>query len=209
MIRTTARFAAVAALVLGLSACSLLKTPPPVQMYRFGSAPEASTGPSAGAPIDLAFNRVRFAEAVKEDRLLGVTGTQTAYIAGARWVSDADVLYADSLEAAFAAQAQRVRLVSRATAQTTQALDVEVRSFEARYPSEGATPTVVITAWVRLLDTQNRAIIGQRVFSVQQPAGENRVSAIVAAFDVATRDLNTQIVEWTDSSARVAAPARP
>ena len=34
------------------------------------------------------------------------------------------------------------------------------------------------------------------------PASENRVSAIVAAFDTATRDINTQIADWTIRSAR-------
>jgi cholesterol transport system auxiliary component len=37
---------------------------------------------------------------------------------------------------------------------------------------------------------------------VTQPAGENRVSAIVAAFDTATRDINTQIADWTIQSAK-------
>lgn len=203
MIRTTARFAGLAALTLALSACSLLKTPPPAQMYRFGVSPETAAAAPASAPIDLALNRIRFAEAVDGDRILGVTGTEAAYIAGARWVSDADDLFNASLESAFAAQSRRVRLVApRATQTTTQALDIEVRSFEARYAAPETAPVVVVTAWVRLLDTENRAISAERVFSVQQPASENRVSAIVAAFDTATRDLNAQIVEWTDQGAK-------
>jgi cholesterol transport system auxiliary component len=44
--------------------------------------------------------------------------------------------------------------------------------------------------------------VAERVFSVEQPASENRVSAIVDAFDVATRDLNTQVIAWTDQNAR-------
>jgi len=46
-----------------------------------------------------------------------------------------------------------------------------------------------------------RTVAAERVFTVEQPARENRVSAIVDAFDVATRDLNTQIVTWTDQNA--------
>lgn len=207
MIRTTARLAAVAALILALPACSLLQTPPPAQMYRFGVTPEAAASAPASAPIDLALNRIRFAEAVDGDRILGVTGTEAAYIGGARWVSDADDLFTASLEAAFATQSRRVRLVTPRATQTSQALDIEVRSFEARYAAPETAPVVVVTAWVRLFDTENRAIAAERVFSVQQPASENRVSAIVAAFDTATRDLNAQVVEWTDANAK--APTAP
>jgi len=41
----------------------------------------------------------------------------------------------------------------------------------------------------------------ERVFTVSQPAADNRVSAIVEAFDMATRDINTQLVDWTIRSA--------
>ena len=43
--------------------------------------------------------------------------------------------------------------------------------------------------------------MAEQVFTVEQPATANRVSAIVEAFDTATRDLNTRIVAWTDASA--------
>ncbi|WP_262423049.1 hypothetical protein [Brevundimonas denitrificans] len=33
------------------------------------------------------------------------------------------------------------------------------------------------------------------------PASDNRVSAIVAAFDAASADVSAQIVDWTDAAA--------
>ena len=83
----------------------------------------------------------------------------------------------------------------------TRMLDVDVRSFEARYDYAGRAPTVVVAARARLLRFPERTVAAEQTFTVSQPAGENRVSAIVEAYDVATRDLNTQIVAWTDANA--------
>jgi cholesterol transport system auxiliary component len=200
--RTLKSAAAVAAFVL-LGGCSLLSTPDPVQMYRFGGLPSGVSEQASPASVaQVAMRRPEFAQAVREDRILGVTGTEAAYIKGARWVSSADILFSDALESAFAAQSTRVRLVGpRELTRSTQALDIDVRTFEARYAYPGATPVVTIVARVRLLNAQERTVAAEQVFTVEQPAGENRVSAIVSAFDTATRDIHAQIVDWTDRNA--------
>lgn len=202
--------AALAAVVL-VAGCSLLSTPAPAQLYRFGNLPSGvSEQESPASAVQVAMRRPEFAQAVREDRILGVTGTEAAYIKGARWVSSADILFSDSLESAFAAQATRVRLVGpRELTRASQALDIDVRTFEARYSAPGALPVVTIIARVRLLNSQERTVAAERVFTVEQPAGENRIGAIVSAFDAATRDFNTQVVAWTDQNATATpAPAR-
>lgn len=208
MIRALSKtFVAVAA-VASLGGCALLSSPEPVSLYRFGAQPVGEGDAIAPASqVQVAMRRPEFVQAAREDRILGVTGSEAAYIKGARWVSPANVLFSDSLEAAFAEQAQRVRLIGpRELTRSSQALDIDVRTFEARYPAPGAAPTVVIAARVRLLNAQERTVAAERVFVVEQPASVNRVSAIVEAFDVATRDINTQIVAWTDQNARAAPP---
>ncbi len=185
-----------------LSACALLSTPDPVQTYRFGGGAASAPVAPVVSPVQVTLRRVEFPEAVEGDKLLGVTGTQTAYIAGARWVSPAADLYMESLENAFAAQATRVRLIGpRELTRGERSLDIDIRSFEARYDAPGMAPTIVVTARARLLVLPERTVSAERVFIVEQPAGSNRVSAIVEAFDLATRDLNTQIVGWTDANA--------
>lgn len=202
------RFSLIRPLVLTLggivlSACALLSTPDPVQTYRFGGSAMAAPGTAIAAPVQITLRRVEFPEAVEGDKLLGVTGTETAFIAGARWVSPAADLYMESLEGTFAAQSTRVRLIGpRELTPGTRSLDIDVRSFEARYDAPGAVPTIVVIARARLMALPERTVAAERVFTVEQPARENRVSAIVDAFDVATRDLNTQIVTWTDQNAR-------
>ena len=194
---------AVTLTAMALSACALLSTPDPVQTYRFGGvAASSSAAPVVASPVQVILRRVELPEAVEGDKLLGVTGTETAYIAGARWVSPAADLYMESLENAFAAQATRVRLIGpRELTRGQRSLDVDIRSFEARYDAPGLAPTIVVTARARLLALPERTVAAERVFTVEQPASANRVSSIVEAFDTATRDLNTQIVAWTDASA--------
>ena len=188
--------------LMGLSACALLSSPDPVQTYRFGGVPASTAGSAVSSPVQFTLRRVEFPEAVEGDKLLGVTGTETAYIAGARWVSPASDLYMESIENAFAAQATRVRLIgARELTRGQRSLDIDIRSFEARYDAPGMAPTIVVTARARLLALPERTVAAEQVFSVEQPASANRVSAIVEAFDTATRDLNTQIVAWTDASA--------
>ncbi len=191
--------AAVAA--VSLTGCALLSSPEPVQLYRFGEVGGASAG-AATAPVDVRLRTVEFAEAARGDRLLGITGSEAAYIGGARWVSPARQLYNAALEGAFDRQARAVRLIGRRElTPVTRVLDVDVRSFETRYAFAGGVPDVVVTARARLLRFPERTVLAEQTFTVSQPATENRLSAIVAAYDVATRDLNTQIVGWTDANA--------
>jgi cholesterol transport system auxiliary component len=215
VIRSLVQLGAVAGVVVSLSGCSLLSTPDPVQNYRFGLPLDApSVEGDTPAPLSVSIRRIEFPEASGDDRILGVTGTETAYIGGARWVSPASTLFDDSLKAAFANRADQIRVLGRREPGTPPlVLQVTVTTFEARYAAPGATPDVVITARAQLRSTPERQAGGaairpeqarsvERVFTVTQPAGENRVSAIVAAFDTATRDINTQIADWTIQSAR-------
>lgn len=201
MIRSKTLLAMTAAASL-LSGCALLKSPDPVQTYRFGGAPADSAAAFAAAPVQVLLRRIEFPQATEGDKILGVTGTETAYIKGARWVSDARDLYTASLESAFAAQSSRVRLIGpREMTPAAKALALDVRAFEARYAAPGAAPTVVVTVRARMLTMPDRDVSAERVFTVEQPATANRVGAIVDAFDIATRDVNAQIVAWTDASA--------
>nr|WP_153923596.1 ABC-type transport auxiliary lipoprotein family protein [Brevundimonas sp. SPF441] len=206
--------AASAAVLTALSGCALLSSPDPVQNYRFGlpMAAPSSVGDTP-APLTVSIRRIEFPQATGDDKILGVTGLETAYIGGARWVSPASTLFDDSLKAAFANRADRIRVLGRREPGTPPLiLQVTVTTFEARYAAPGAVPDVVVTARAQLRSTPERRAGGgtirpeegrsvERVFTVTQPAGDNRVSAIVAAFDTATRDINTQIADWTIASA--------
>lgn len=207
VLKSCIRLGAAGAGALALAGCALLSTPDPVQTYRFGGQPMAAVEPTASAPVPVTLRRIEFPQATEGDRILGVTGVETAYIAGARWISDARDLYTESLEGAFAAQSSRVRLTGfRGAAPATYSLALDVRAFEARYAVPGAAPTVVVSVRARLMSSPRREVAAERAFTVEQPATANRIGAIVEAFDIAVRDINTQIVAWTDASVDIAAP---
>ena len=198
MIRTVV---AAALAAVSLSGCALLASPDPVQLYRFGAVDGASAQ-TVSEPLEVRLRSVEFPEAARGDRLLGITGSEAAYIAGARWVSPASQLYSTALESHFGSEATAVRLIGRRElTPVSRMLDVDVRSFETRYQYAGSAPDVVVTVRARLLRFPERTVVAEQTFSVSQPAGENRVSAIVAAYDAATRAVNTQLVAWTEANA--------
>ena len=212
--RSALRLAAVGVGALTLSGCALLSSPEPAQLYRFGFTVDApSPEGQRPAPLSVSIRRIEFPDAAKGERILGVTGNETAYIGGARWVTAAENLFDDDLRSAFASRADQIRVLNRGEPGTPPyVLQVTVTTFEARYAAPGAVPDVVVTARAQLRSTPERRAGGgtirpeegrsvERVFTVTQPAGDNRVSAIVAAFDTATRDINTQIADWTIASA--------
>ncbi|MES2834195.1 MAG: ABC-type transport auxiliary lipoprotein family protein [Pseudomonadota bacterium] len=201
MIRTALRLSALAATVAALGACSLLSSPDPVQLYRFGGGPVAAGAATSAEPVEIALRRIEFAQAVRSERILGVTGTEAAYISGARWVSPAPELFTDALESAFAGGSSRVRLLGpREITPGTQTLDIDVRTFEARYAVKDGAPTVVVIARARLLN-RDRTIDAEETFESSVPAGVNRVSSIVDAFDAAVTAVTGDIVAWTEANA--------
>jgi cholesterol transport system auxiliary component len=81
-------------------------------------------------------------------------------------------------------------------------LRLDVRNFEARYDDgAGAAPTVVVRVHAALTRDRNRSLVSEQVFEARIRAGDNRVSAIVAAFDHAVGDVLGQLVAWTNTTA--------
>lgn len=197
-----------ATLALAMGGCALLSTPDPVQLYRFGPLDGGYVGERSMETVQVSLRRIEFPEAVSGQRILAITGNEAAYLAGARWVADAEALYAQSLETAFSSERSGVRLIGgRELTRADAGLDVDITTFETRYATPGAAPTVVISARARLLAMPARTVVSEQVFSVSQPASGNRLGAIVSAYDVATQDLNQQIVVWVQANAARAAGA--
>src|SRR5690606_13628486 len=190
----------IAAASVALSGCALLSSPDPVQLYRFGGASAfAGTGATSACPdVHVSMRRVVFPEAARGDRLLAVTGAEAAYIKGARWVSPAETLFEEALRNAFLDGGTCTVLSSGPLTRDGLLLSVDVRRFEAAYAAPGAVPDVNIVVLLRLVRPGDRSIVAEDRISVSEGAGENRQSAIVAAFDRATAEASRQIVLWTD-----------
>lgn len=193
----------IAAASVALSGCALLASPDPVQLYRFGGASAfAGTGATSACPdVNVSLRRVDFPEASRGDRLLAVTGAEAAYIKGARWVSPAETLFEEALRNAFVDGAACTVLSGGPMSRDGLLLSVDVRRFEADYAAPGAVPEVNIVVLLRLVRPGDRSVVAEERIAVSENAGENRQSAIVAAFDRAGAETNRRIVIWTDQQA--------
>lgn len=203
MIARKAAMAVSAAALLSLGGCiSLFPKSEPAQLYRFGQS-SAAPAQAGERTYNLSRAATTFNRAALSDRILTVSGSETAYIAGSRWVSPAVVLFDEALVRAFDAGSGCTRLLTRGDPAVPDALlRVEVRNFEARYlDGPEAAPTAVVDARATLVSARDRTVMAERAFHAEQRASENRVSAIVAAMDAANAQVLDQLVGLANAQA--------
>jgi len=202
--RNTAAAAALALVAVSLGGCfSLFPKAEPSLLYRLdANPPAAATAPSPAKGIDVIRARIEFNRAAATDRILTVTGGQAAYIAGSRWVSPAPVLFEEALERAFANSPTAPRLTQLGGASGARAvLRLTVDNFETRYDNGPETiPSAYVRVRAELLDNRTRALLGYRVFEGRANASDNRVSAIVQAYDAATTQALSALADWTGAT---------
>jgi cholesterol transport system auxiliary component len=111
----------------------------------------ASTKAPPGAMFGVLKAPTAFTRAAAGDRLLTVTNGEVAYIAGARWVSPAFMLFEEATARAFENDPGRARLIGRGeVAKADLVLRLEVRTFEADYVNgPKAAPEVVVRVRAR------------------------------------------------------------
>lgn len=202
-IRTIARLAGVTALALSLSACiSVFPKTKPVGLYRFGEAEVSAPKGPPGAMFGVLKAPTVFTRAAAGDRILTSSQGQVAYIADARWVSAASVLFEEAVARAFENDPGRARLIGRGeVAKADLVLRLEVRTFEADYVNgPKAAPEVVVRVRGVLNRNTDRALVGDQVFEARVKAADNRVSAIVPAYDKAVAQVLAQIVAWANAA---------
>lgn len=188
---------------LGLSGCiSLLPKSDPAQLYRFDVDP-IGEAPPAQTQVGLLKPPARFPQASAGDRILTVSGGQAAYIAAARWVAPASVLFDEAVARGFDGNPGAARLVTRGEfARADLALRLDVRAFETVYDNgPEAAPQVVVQVRAVLTRQADRSVAGERMFSQAVRAGDNRVGAIVAAYDQAVTAVVRDLVGWTNEVA--------
>jgi len=202
MTRWLLRAALAAALAVGLSGCvTLLPKSKPAHLYTFGIEAAAQKAQPPAGTAGVFWANGEFQREAAGDQILTITGDHAAYIAQTRWVAPAQVLFDQAVQAAFEGPASRVRLVPRgAPAPTDFTLRVDVRAFETRYEAgPKAAPTVLIRIHASLTREHQRTLVAEQVFEARAPASDNRVSAIVRAYDKALGEVLGQLVDWTDA----------
>jgi cholesterol transport system auxiliary component len=216
MTTCTVRFAllACASSLLLLAGCAgnLLKSDAPApETFRLAVTTAPAAGDVAAAttrpPLALAVARPRAASSLDTDRIAVLAaGNRFDYYSGARWSEAAPLMLQANLVGALAATGQFSAVdAAPARAPSELLLDIELRRFEAVSPgadaSTGPAPVVHVQAQASLVDSRRGVRIASFVSEATVPAADNRLGAVVAAFERA----NAQVVQ--DIAARVQAAA--
>lgn len=129
------------------------------------------------------------------DRIAILRGAEMDYYAGAQWTDAApkllQTLFVEALEKNGVNAATDV-----AGIHADYILQSELRTFEARYDSGDAPPSIVVDITVKLMVPRTAAIAASRTFHLEQAASANSVAAAVAAFDQAMSALLAEILPW-------------
>ena len=199
--RRAAALALLAMLGLGISACvTLFPKVKAVQIYRFDVAAGAAATPADGSGFSVFRSPTTFGHGSDTDRILTVAGDQVAYIADARWIAPAAVLFDEAESHAFDQSSGPAHLGRRGEVLNAPvSLRLDVESFEARYlDGDKAAPTVVVRVRASLNRVADHKVLAVRTFESQKKAADNRIAAIVPGFDAALTEVLGQVVSWTD-----------
>jgi cholesterol transport system auxiliary component len=208
MLGTSLRIGAVVVLALSLGGCvSLLPQAKPATLYRFGEEPVRADHPAVNARgVTLA--PVEFPREAMTDGILTVEGAETSYLASARWIAPAPVLFRQALDRAFDAKAPGVTLMGRGEVGKSYAiLDLQVVRFEADYTDPKGAPSVHVMVQARLA-ANNGSPIAAQTFDASVQASENGARAIVAAYNGAIDQALTPLARWVDQNTPAIQPVR-
>ncbi|MBP6877086.1 MAG: membrane integrity-associated transporter subunit PqiC [Phenylobacterium sp.] len=190
----------LAVAAIALAGCiTLLPDEKPAQLYRF-SGDIQPAAPSQAAPFTVARLGGIFVQAAGNDRMLTMTGSRAAYIADSRWVSPASVLFNEALSRAFDTDVGPARLLTRGDfSKADYVLRVDVTEFEAVYDQGPRAAPEVLVSLRATLTGADRQLAGSKAFEIRVRASDNRVAAIVAAYDQAVGQALGELVAWTNN----------
>jgi cholesterol transport system auxiliary component len=213
------RFVRVAAAMLAVAMAAgctgnLLQSDAPVpDTFRLTSALPAAAADVAALPLALVVQRPRATAALDTDRIaISAAGNRFDYYSAALWAEPAPQMVQQQLVNALAATGQFDGGVFAAPARVPAELllDVELRRFEAvtagaNAASSSAAPVVHVQVQASLIDTRRSVRITSFVAQAVVPATENRLTAVIAAFERA----NAQVMNEVGAKVQAAAVSLP
>ena len=200
----------LALLSVTLAACagSLFKNKAaPPTMYMLGATRKtpAVDPPSENLPSDLAVLRPRVRAGLDTDRIAALyPDRRMDYFADVRWSGPLDEVIQDLAVQEFHAN-PALRNVSADVSAFTSAywLEIEVTDFQAEYSAAGGPPTVHVHLQARLGNSADRHVLARFEPDVREAAADNRMSAIVDAYNRATDNALGEIAEGVAQTLKV------
>jgi cholesterol transport system auxiliary component len=174
----------------------LLSAPP-------GINPASSASAAAPAPLaaDLAVLKPRVRAGLDTDRIAVLyPDRRLDYFADARWSGPLDDVVQDLAVQAFRNGARLQNVSSDASVLASGYwLEIEIADFQAEYASAGAPPTINVRLLARVASAGDRNILGSFTAGARQAATDNRLTAIVDAYE---RAVNSALVEIVGGTSR-------
>jgi ABC-type uncharacterized transport system auxiliary subunit len=196
--RPAAWAAALAFICLAACTGSLFRskvTPPTVYLLSAGGERAASASAAdklpidpaitpTQIPVDLAILKPRLRPGLETDRIATLyPDRHLDYYADARWSGPLSEVLQDLAVQEFHSHANLRTVTGDASVfGSAYWLEIDVSDFQAEYTSAAGAPTVHVHFLARLGRSGDRSIVGQFTASAQQPAAENRLTAIVDAY---------------------------
>ena len=186
-----------------MSACSILPTADPSDVYRLAAAQSANQA----APVSwsLRVNKPQTSEFLDSPRIAVVpNGDLISSYAHSRWSDPSPVLLRNRFMDGFQRDG-RVTLLSTddTNLQSDYELGGQLQAFQSEY--RGTAVEVVIRLDARLVRGSDQRIVASRRFEVRQPVSGTQVPAVVAGFGQAGDQLNKQVVDWVVAQGNTAA----
>src|SRR5271155_2182495 len=194
-------------MLLPLAACSgsffQTKAVPPTT-YLLSAATKLQASPAAQIPADLAVLRPRLRAGLDTDRIAALyPDRRLEYFADARWSGPLDEVVQQLAVEQFRATASLRNVGADASVFAGDYwLEIEVVNFQAEYSAAGAAPVVHVHFLARVGTAADRRILAVFEANAEQAAADNRMSAIVDAFDRAADSALAEIVKGTVQALR-------
>jgi cholesterol transport system auxiliary component len=160
-------------------------------------------------PVDLAVLKPRVRVGLDND-LIAVLypDRRLDYFAGARWSGPLDEVVQDLALQVFQSRVSLRNVHGEASAfGSGYWLEIDVANFQAEYgttarAADGGAPTVHVQLFGRIGSSADRRILGRFEADTRQPAAENRLDAIVEAYNQAANTALARIAADTAETLR-------
>jgi ABC-type uncharacterized transport system auxiliary subunit len=198
--------APAAVLVAALSACagSLFKSKEPAQSVYLLTLAPAPAGASMEIPADLTILRPRVRPGLDTTQIAALyPDRRLDHFAAARWSAPLDEVVQDLALQAFRGDAHMQNVHTDFSAfGIGYWLEIDVADFQAEYAASGSAggsgaPTIHVRLAARLGASGDRHVLGQFEADVRETAADNRLTAIVDAYDRAASAALGKIVADT------------
>jgi cholesterol transport system auxiliary component len=172
------------------------------------SNPAPDSPPAAAG--DLTVQRPRIRTGLDSDRIaLLYPDRRLDFYADARWSGPLDQVLQDLIVQAFETGAHLHNVsVETSAFPTGYRLEVRVRDFQAEYPATGSVPTVHVHFLVRLAAPADRRVLATFDTQASATAADNRLSAIVEAYERAASAALSEMVQETTRALSAASEHR-